>query len=112
LHAGFTADAPVGTEINDAILALIHCRNGTDRNARWIFAVITARNLKNTPRVRENSLLHVLHPSTIHAHGNFVFGFACDGAGVASDAFAIIDYEAVFHFAGFDREHSIIRCSR
>jgi hypothetical protein len=62
--------------------------------------MIATRDLKNTPRIREDAPLDVFHPGSVDAHGNFIFGFARNCAGVASDALAIIDYEAVFHFVG------------
>ena len=59
--------------------------------------MIAARDLKYSTRVGENPLLDVLDPSPVHAHRHLVFGFARHRAGVASDALAVIDYEAVFH---------------
>jgi hypothetical protein len=59
--------------------------------------MITARNLEYAPSVGVEAFFDVLHPGSIHANGHLIFSFACDRAGVASDAFAIIDYESVFH---------------
>jgi hypothetical protein len=59
--------------------------------------MITSRDLKHAPGIGIEALFDVLHPGSIYPDGNLIFGFACDGAGVASDALAIIDYEAVFH---------------
>jgi hypothetical protein len=59
--------------------------------------MVTARDLKNAARIGKEALLDVLHPGAIHAYGDVVLGFARHGAGVAADAFAVIDYEAVFH---------------
>ncbi len=97
LHAGLAADAAVGVEIDDAVLALIHRRHGANRDARRLLAMIAARDLKYAARVGKQALLDVLDPGAIHAYGHLVLGFACHRAGVTADAFAIIDYEAVFH---------------
>jgi hypothetical protein len=59
--------------------------------------MIAARDLKYAASVRENALLDVFDPSPVYADGNLILGFARHRAGVASDALAIIDYEAVFH---------------
>lgn len=59
--------------------------------------MITARDLENSPRIRKFPLFDVLHPSTVHSQWNLILGFARDCAGVAADALAIIDNEAVFH---------------
>ena len=59
--------------------------------------MIAARDLKYAARVREDALLDVLDPGPVHAHRHLVLGFARHRAGVASDALAVIDYEAVFH---------------
>jgi hypothetical protein len=98
LHAGFAANAAIGTKIDNPIFALIHRSHGTNGDAGRFLAVIATRDLKNTPRVRKDALLNVFHPGSVDADGNFIFSFAGDCAGVASDAFAIIDYEAVFHW--------------
>jgi hypothetical protein len=59
--------------------------------------MIAARDLKHTPSIRVKAFFDVLHPGSVYADGYLIFSFACDCAGVASDALAIIDYEAVFH---------------
>jgi hypothetical protein len=59
--------------------------------------MIAARDLKYAPGVGVEAFFDVLHPGSIHADRNLIFSFACDRAGVASDALAIIDYESVFH---------------
>ena len=59
--------------------------------------MITARDLKYTARVWENAFLDIFHPGPVHTHRDLVLGFARHGAGVASDALAVIDYKAVFH---------------
>jgi hypothetical protein len=59
--------------------------------------VITARHLKHAPRARELSLFHVLDPGAIYAQGHVILGLARNGAGMAADAFPVIDDEAVSH---------------
>lgn len=97
LHAGFAANAAVGIEIHDAIFALVHRGHGTDGDARWLLAVVAARDLKYAACVGENAFFDVLHPGPIYAQRHLVLGFARHCTGMASDAFAVIDYEAVFH---------------
>jgi len=59
--------------------------------------MIAARHLKHAARIRKDSLLNILDPGPIDAHRHLVLCLASDGAGVASDALAVIDYETVFH---------------
>ena len=59
--------------------------------------MIAARDLKYAARVGENAFLDILDPGPVHAHRYLVLGLACHRAGVASDALAVVDYEAVFH---------------
>ncbi len=59
--------------------------------------MVAARDLKYPPRVGKDAFLHILHPGPVHPHRHLVLGLARHRAGVAPDAFAVIDYEAVFH---------------
>ncbi len=59
--------------------------------------MIAARDLKYSARIWKHALFNILYPSPIHAHRNVILSFARDGAGVASDALAIVDYESVVH---------------
>ena len=59
--------------------------------------MIATRDLKDAASIRKNAFLDVFHPGSIHADRNRILGLARHRAGVASDAFAVIDYEAVFH---------------
>jgi hypothetical protein len=97
LHAGLATNAPVRIEIDDPVLALVHRRHGTNRDARRFLAMVAAGDLKYAARIGEHALLHVLYPSPVHAHRHLVLGFARHRAGVTTDALAVIDYEAVFH---------------
>jgi hypothetical protein len=97
LHAGFAANAALGIEIDDPVLALVHRRHGTDGDAGRLLAMVAARDLKYAARVGKNAFLDVLDPGPVHAHGYMVLGFARHRASVTSDALAVIDYEAVLH---------------
>ncbi len=59
--------------------------------------MVAARDLKDAASIRKNALFDVFHPRPIHANRNRILGLARHRAGVASNAFAVIDYEAVFH---------------
>ena len=59
--------------------------------------MVATRDLKYAAGVGEHAFFHVLDPSPVHAYRHLVLGFARHGAGVTSDALAVIDYEAVFH---------------
>ena len=97
LHTGFTADAAVGTEVNDAVFALIHRGDGADGDAGRILAVIAACDLKHAPRIGIRALLDVLDPRTIYAERNVVLRLAGHRAGVAADTLAVIDDKSVSH---------------
>ena len=99
LHTGFTADADVGIEIDDAIRSLVHRRNWADTDTGRVGAVITSRNLKMTPCVGVDARVHVFHPGAVHAKGYLVLALACRGTCVTTDAPAIINNEAVIHSA-------------
>jgi len=59
--------------------------------------MIAARDLENPPRIREFALLHVLHPGAVHPERDLILRLARNCAGMAADAFPIIDNEAVSH---------------
>ena len=97
LHARFAANAAVGIEIYDAVLALVHRRHRTYCDARRLFAVIAARHLKDAASVREDALLDVFDPGPVHSYRHLVLGLARDRTRVTADTLPVIDYEAVFH---------------
>jgi hypothetical protein len=97
LHAGLTTNAAIGIEIDNSIFTLVHRRHRTDGDAGRLLAMVAARHLKHASRIRKDSLLNVLNPGSIDAYRHLVLSLASDGAGVASDALAVIDYKAVFH---------------
>jgi hypothetical protein len=59
--------------------------------------MVAARDLKDAPGVGKYAFFNVFHPCSIYTHRDRVLSLARHRAGVASDAFTIIDYEAVFH---------------
>ena len=97
LHAGFAANTSFGTEVDNAILALVHRGHGTDRYAGRILAVVAARNLKDAPRIGKLALLHILDPGAIDGQRYVVFRLARYRASVATDALAVINDESVSH---------------
>jgi hypothetical protein len=97
LHTRFASDASIAAEIYDPVFSLPQCCNGADFNAWCVCAVIAALHGKNSASAGEFSLFNVLHPRSIDSNWQLVFLFACNGASVASDAFAIVNDEAVFH---------------
>ena len=100
LHTRFAAYTALGAEVDNTVFALVHRGHGADRDARRIFAMITARDLKNAAGVGIGSLLNVLHPSAVYSQRNVVFRLTGNGAGVASDALSIVDDESIAHAEG------------
>ena len=97
LHAGFAANTSFGTEVDDAVLALVHRGHGTDRYARSILAVVAACNLKDAPRVGKLAFLYILDPGAVDGERHMVFRLARYRASVATDALAVINDESVSH---------------
>jgi hypothetical protein len=97
LHAGFTPDTSFGTEVDDPILALVHRSHRTDGDAGRILTMIAAGHLEHAAGIRKCSLLDVFHPRAIDGERNVVFRLAGYGAGVTTDALAVIDDESVSH---------------
>jgi hypothetical protein len=97
LHASLATDAALGIEIDDPVATLVHRGHGANGDARRLLAVVAARDLKDAARVGKDALLDVFDPGPVDSDRNLIFGLARHGAGVTANAFAIIDYEAVFH---------------
>ena len=57
--------------------------------------MIAARYLKVAGNIWILPGFYILNPCAIYAERNFIFGFACGSAGVASDASSIIDYKTI-----------------
>ncbi len=89
--AGLAADADRFVEIDDAVRSLVHRRRRTSVGARWIFALIAARDLKRAAHVRKDADVGILHVGAVHGERHLVFRLAGRGAGVATDAAAVVD---------------------
>jgi len=59
--------------------------------------MIASQHREETSGVRIAAALDVLDPGAKRSYGDLVFRFARYGAGVAADAFSVVDYKAVFH---------------
>lgn len=95
LHTRLAANAAVGVEIHDAVLALVHRGHRTNGDTRRLFAVIAAGDLEDAAGIRKFTFFDVLNPGSIHAQRDTVFRFAGYGASMATNAFAIINNESV-----------------
>jgi hypothetical protein len=95
LHAGLAADAAVGVKVHHAVVTLVQRRDGTNGNARRPLAVIAAHHREQAAIVGKSALLDVFDPRAVNADGNLMLAFASDGAGMATNALAVIDHEAV-----------------
>lgn len=95
LHTGLATDANVGIEFYNPIVALVHCLYRADAYARWVCAMVAAGYLKMPARIGIGACFYVLHPGAIDAQGNFILALAGGGTGVATNALAVINDEAV-----------------
>lgn len=91
LHTGFAADANAGVKLNDAIITLIHGRDGTDAHARRVDAMIAARHLKVAAHIGVRARFNIFDPCAIHANGHLILGLARGTARMTSDAFGLVD---------------------
>ena len=91
LHTGFAPDANTRVKLNDAIITLIHGRDGTDAHARRIDAMIAARHLKVAAHIGVRSRFNIFDPCAIHANGHLILGLARGTARMTSDAFGLVD---------------------
>jgi hypothetical protein len=97
LHACFTADADIRIEIDNAIVALVQRRHRTDRYTRRVLAMVTAQHGKIALRIGEFPLLHVFDPGAVHPEWHLMFFLTRHTAGVATDAFAVVNEKTEFH---------------
>ncbi len=97
LHAALAADAALAIEVYDAVGPLEERLGRADGDTGRVVAVVAARDEEVASRVGELALLDVLHPRSVDADGHVVLGFAGDRAGVAADALALVDDEAILH---------------
>ena len=59
--------------------------------------MVTTQDRKESPNIREGSLLYIFHPCSVRADGYIVFCLAGERAGVTTDATALVDDEGVAH---------------
>src|SRR5713226_1678710 len=97
LETGLAADAALRVELDDAVVAPVHGRRRTDRNAGGLRAMVAARDLKVPARVGKGSLLDVFDPRAVDTQRDLVLRLARRRARVASDALAVVDEEGVVH---------------
>ena len=95
LHAGFASDANGRVELDDAVIALIHGRDGTDAHAGRVGAMIAARHLKAAAHIGIRARLDILDPRAIHAQRHLILGLARGCTCVTSDALALVDEKSV-----------------
>ncbi len=89
--ARLAADADRFVEIDDAVRPLVHRRRRTSVRARRILALVAARDLKRAAHVGKDADVGVLHVGAVHGERHAVFRLAGRGAGVATDAAAVVD---------------------
>ena len=95
LHTGFAADANAGVKLNDAIITLIHGRDGTDAHARRVDAMIAARHLKVAAHIGVCARFNIFDPCAIYANRHLILRLARGGTGVTADTFGLVDEKAV-----------------
>src|SRR5262245_49096042 len=81
--AGFAADATIGIEINNAVVAAIEGRDRADRDARRELAVVAPHHAEQPAVIREFALLDVFDPGAIDAQRHLMLAFTGDGTGMA-----------------------------
>ena len=98
LQTRFTANAPLGVEVDDAILvAAVQRSDRTRRYAGGVIAVVAPQHGEVAAIVGKLARLYVLDPRAVDAKGHVVFGLASDRTGVAANALAVVDEKAKSH---------------
>src|SRR5262249_49300779 len=97
LDARLAADAGVAVEIDDAVRPLVQGHHRADRHARRLRAVVAAQHGEMAAHGRERADLGVLDPGAEGADAHVVLRLARHRAGVAADALAVVEDEAVLH---------------
>src|SRR6516165_2990331 len=100
LQTGLAADAPVRVKVHHAILASVERRDRANRDARGPFTVIAPHHREQPAIVGKGPLLNVLDPGAVDANGDLVLALARYRASVATDTFAVVDYEAKLRHGG------------
>jgi hypothetical protein len=95
LHARLASDAAAAIEIHNSVFAAEQRPSRADLNAGGIVAMVAAHHAEMAAGVGKFPLLDVLDPGAEHADWDVVLFFASDGAGMATDAPVVVNYEAV-----------------
>ena len=90
-HAGFATDADRLVEIDNAVSALEHRSCRASRYARRMSALVAARNLMRTPRLRKCSDFDMLHVGAGHRQRNKIFGLTRGCAGMAANTSRVVN---------------------
>lgn len=97
LHTRLTSNAATIIKIHNAIIAFKECRCRTDGYTGSVNAMITAQHGKETARIRVFAFLNIFDPGAISADWYFVFRFAGNRAGMATNTFAVVNQKSDFH---------------
>jgi hypothetical protein len=97
LHTRLTPDAATIIKIHNAIVAFEERRGRTDGYAGRVNAMITAQHRKKAACLRVLTLFNVFNPGAISADWYFVFRFAGNRAGMATNTFAMVNQKSDFH---------------
>ena len=103
----FTANAESLIEIDNTVRACLHGFGGARLDARWVFALIAPSNLEGAARMREDSDIDIFDVGAIDRERNLIFGFTCRAAGVASDAFRVVNDFRPFDWQCFGVEEFV-----
>lgn len=97
LHARLTSDASRSVKIDNPIFPLPERRDGANLHARRIRTMIATLYRKNPSGIRKIPFFYILNPGPVYSNRELMFLLASDCTSMASDAFSIIDDEAVIH---------------
>lgn len=97
LHTGLASNADIRIEFHDAIVALVHGRNGTDTYTGRIGAVVAPRHLKRSGDIGILPGLYTFDPGALHAEGYLVLAFARGRAGMTPDTGIVVNQKTVIH---------------
>ena len=97
LHAGPEADTCFTVGVDYAVFAPKQGGHWAICHTRSVVAVVTTQDGKESPNIREGSLLYIFYPCSVRADGYIVFRLAGERAGVTTDATALVNDEGVAH---------------
>ena len=82
-------------DLDDPVAPLEERARRADAHAGRVGALVAENGEEEPAGVGEGAFLDRLHPTSIHANRDVVFGFAGNGAGMTSDALSEVDGEPV-----------------